>query len=177
MNKYLTKTIGLILIILFTSLFIKFLTNDKSNTQPEEVGGVVVEGLQYKNNLYGFGIDLPETWRGYSVVEDQWEGYSLVVQSAEGQVVTEVGPMLFVRHPKWEEENPRQDIPVMIFTITQWNNLSADKFHIGAAPVGPTELGRNSRYVFALPARYNYSFLTGYEEVQDILDKKSFKTF
>ena len=57
----------------------------------------------------------------------------------------------------------------MIFTISQWNALQQDKFHIGAAPIGPSELGRNSRYVFALPARYNFAFPTGYQEVEKIL--------
>jgi len=58
----------------------------------------------------------------------------------------------------------------MIFTIEQWEALEDGKFHIGAAPIGPTELARNSKYVFALPARYNYAFPTGYEEVEQILE-------
>jgi hypothetical protein len=33
-----------------------------------------------------------------------------------------------------------------------------------------SEFGRNSRYVFALPARYNFAFPKGYEEVEDILN-------
>jgi hypothetical protein len=63
----------------------------------------------------------------------------------------------------------------MVFTIAQWNDLQNDKFHIGAAPIGPSELGRNSKYVFALPARYNFSFLPGFEEVEDILNGKPLK--
>jgi hypothetical protein len=72
---------------------------------------------------------------------------------------------------------PRQDIPIMIFTIEQWNMLQEDKFHIGAAPVGPSEFGRNNKYVFALPARYNYAFLKGYEEVEKILKENPLKPF
>lgn len=59
----------------------------------------------------------------------------------------------------------------MIFTLEQWNALLEGKFHIGAAPIGPTELGRNSKYVFALPARYNFAFPEGYEEVEEIIKK------
>jgi hypothetical protein len=33
-------------------------------------------------------------------------------------------------------------------------------------------LGRNNRYVFALPARYNFAFPEGYEEVEKILESK-----
>jgi hypothetical protein len=47
--------------------------------------------------------------------------------------------------------------------------MQKDEFHIGAAPINPSELGRNATYVFALPARYNYAFPTGYEEVDEIL--------
>lgn len=36
--------------------------------------------------------------------------------------------------------------------------------------MGPKELARNSKYLFALPARYNYAFPTGYEEVEKILE-------
>lgn len=64
----------------------------------------------------------------------------------------------------------------MIFTLAQWNSLKEEKFHIGAAPIGPSELGRNNGYVLALPARYNYAFTTGYEEVEQILNNKPLKT-
>jgi hypothetical protein len=38
------------------------------------------------------------------------------------------------------------------------------------SPDRPRELGRNQTYVFALPARYNFAFPTGYEEVEAILN-------
>lgn len=50
--------------------------------------------------------------------------------------------------------------------------MQQEKFHLGAAPVGPGEIARNSGYVFALPARYNYAFPEGYEEVEEILQNK-----
>ncbi|MGE5629462.1 MAG: hypothetical protein ACM3TR_00020 [Caulobacteraceae bacterium] len=87
----------------------------------------------------------------------------------------ETGPVLKIRHPLWTEENPRQDIPIMILTIDQWISLGNGKFHIGAAPIGPTELARSNKYVFALPARYNYAFPAGYEEVEKILEQKPLK--
>ncbi|QHQ61916.1 hypothetical protein Ana3638_14920 [Anaerocolumna sedimenticola] len=57
----------------------------------------------------------------------------------------------------------------MVFTLSQWDAMQQDKFHIGAAPINPEELGRNSKYVFALPARYNFAFPAGYEEVENIM--------
>jgi hypothetical protein len=48
---------------------------------------------------------------------------------------------------------------------------------VGAAPVGPSILGENTSYVFALPARYNYEFLTGFEEVEEILENDSLQAY
>lgn len=64
----------------------------------------------------------------------------------------------------------------MVFTIGQWNSLQQENFHIGAVPIGPSELSRNSSYVFALLARYNYAFPTGYKEVNKILGNHPLQT-
>ena len=126
------------------------------------------EPLIYNNTEYGFTFSLPEPWRGYTIVIDQWEGS--IVDSSPGDAVLETGALISLRHPRWTAENPRQDIPIMVLTLTQWAALQRGEIHIGAAPIGPKELGRNSKYVFTLPARYNYAFPTGYEEVEDILN-------
>lgn len=122
----------------------------------------------YKNTDYGFSVTLPKSWTGFEVIDDVWEGYSLT-DGGTNQVMSETGPYIYVRHPAWTDEDPRQDIPVMVFTLKQWADLEADKFHIGAAPFGPGELARNAKYVFALPARYNYAFPTGFEEVEALI--------
>jgi hypothetical protein len=118
----------------------------------------------YTNDRYGFRFSLPSTWEGYSIITDTWAGFSQGDEEA-----SETGPLISIRHPLWTEDTPRQDIPVMVFTLEQWEALQAEAFHIGAAPIGPSELGRNDDHVFALPARYNFEFLPGYEEVDDIL--------
>ncbi|ACV63368.1 hypothetical protein Dtox_2575 [Desulfofarcimen acetoxidans DSM 771] len=121
--------------------------------------------IVYKNTQYGFNFSLPVSWNGYSIVTNKWEGLAI----GNGETV-ETGPMISIRHPQWTSENRRQDIPIMIFSLNQWDSLQQEKFHIGAAPIGPKELGRNTRYVFALPARYNFAFPPGYEEVEKILE-------
>lgn len=122
----------------------------------------------YQNETYGFTFTLPEDWKGYSIITDQWEG--LAAEGDAGDQVVATGPQLSIRDPRWTEEHKRQDIPIMIFTLDQWEDLQQDTFHIGAAPVNPSELGRNNQYVFALPARYNFSYDDGYEEVETILE-------
>jgi hypothetical protein len=114
----------------------------------------------YENTIYGFRFSLPETWTGHSTVEERWT-------SSDGEYS---GPVINIRHPLWTSDQPRQDIPIMIFSLDQWEALQKGEFHIGAAPVGPTEIDRNSKYVFALPARYNYGFPEGYQEVEEVLE-------
>jgi len=131
--------------------------------------------ILYRNTDYGFSFTLPKSWEGYLIVNEEWKGISLE-GSSSGQI-TETGPKLLIRHPQWVPANPRQDIPVMVLTIAQWDLVQQEKLSVGAATMPPSELGRNSTYVFALPARYNYSFPTGFEEVEQILNEKPLKPF
>lgn len=177
------KKLVLICFILLLG-FLLFSTNSAesadSETQlhsadmPSAIECIIVKGayqqtgaITYKNTQYGFEFKLPSSWKGYSIITDKWEGTPI-----GGETPAETGPLISIRHPLWTQENPRQDIPIMVFTIAQWNALQSEKFHIGAAPIGPSELGRNSLYVFALPARYNYAFLTGFEAVEKIISGK-----
>jgi hypothetical protein len=131
--------------------------------------------IEYKNTDYGFSVTLPLGWRGYTVTIDKWTG--VVTNAQSGEVPFATGAEVFIHNPKWTKEVPYQDIPIMVFTLNEWNDLQADKFHIGAAPVAPSELGRNIKYVFALPARYNFAFPPGYEEVDQIIQGKPLKAF
>ncbi len=130
------------------------------------------ESVIYKNNQYGFSFALPESWSGYSIINQIWEGNDIKLGK-----ITETGPLISIRHPQWTSKNPRQDIPIMVFTLPQWDLIQQAKISVGAAPIGPSELGRNNVYVFALPARYNFAFLTGYKEVEDILKNHPLKVF
>lgn len=148
-------------------------TTSPASTQPTDVSPTLppsatspAASIEYRNTEFGFTFTLPASWEGYSIVPQTWEGINA---GLSGDQVVEKGPIVIIRHPAWTSATPRQDIPIMVFTLTQWESLSQDKFHIGAAPIGPSELGRNGRFVFALPARYNYSFPPGFEEVESIL--------
>jgi hypothetical protein len=144
-------------------------TVDKNNDK-EDIEQNEPEGNFYESAEYGFTFTLPESWEGYQIVSDTWEGISIDQQQMEN------GKILLIRHPAWTEEKPRQDIPIMIFTLNQWSSLEKGEFHIGAAPIGPTILGQNNEFVLALPARYNFAFLEGYEEVETILEKTPLQT-
>jgi hypothetical protein len=126
------------------------------------------DSIVYQNPQYGFQFSLPLGWEDYQIISEKWEGHA--IGGSQGDTLVESGPMIVIRHPQWTSQNQRQDIPIMIFTIEQWNSLQKEEFHIGAAPIGPRELARNTSYVFALPARYNFAFPEGYEEVESILE-------
>lgn len=147
--------------------------DSRESGKADSKGNEETDSIVYQNTQYNFSFALPASWKGYKIITDKWEGF--VLGEPEGEKTAVTGPMISIRHPAWKENSPRQDIPIMIFTLEQWNQLQQDKFHIGAAPIGPSELGRNSQYVFALPARYNFAFPEGYEEVEDIIKSKPLK--
>lgn len=141
-------------------------TTSTSTSTPET-------NIEYKNTQYSFIVSLPLSWKNYSIVTDNWEGNLLSTTTNK----TVKGPKIIVRSPLWTVENPRQDIPVMIFTLAEWDLIQQEKMSVSAAPIKPSELGRNAKYVFALPARYNFAFPTGFEEVEKIIESKPLHTF
>ena len=142
-----------------------------STTGSSDPTGSVVE---YRDTELGFSFSLPAGWEGFSVRSGQWQGLK---SADQGDQIVAQGPTVSIVHPKSTAEHPRQDIPIMVFTIPQWDQMQAGEWHVGAAPILPLELGRNSRYVFALPARYNYAFPDGWEEVEQILQEDPLVTF
>lgn len=140
----------------------KYLIEDGVAGNYEEANSIL-----YINEEYGFVFPLPESWKNFSIVKSQWEGIPLDSSDPDKNKIN--GPIINIRHPKWTAENMHQDIPIMIFTHEQWQLIENEKLSLGAAPIPPSELGRNKSYIFALPARYNYAFLEGFEEVEKIL--------
>ncbi len=128
------------------------------------------EFITYENTQYGFKLTLPKSWANYTVLTDEWKGNRIT--DSQAGAVPETGPMLKIRNPHWTAEKPWQDIPIMIFTPAQWDSVQKEELGVGAAPIPPSELGRNAKYVFALPARYNYAFPEGFEEVESIIENK-----
>jgi hypothetical protein len=122
----------------------------------------------YRNAQFGFTFSLPRGWEGYRIVMRSWTG-----GDPDGRVMVERGvergPEILIRHPKWTSADPREDIPIMVFTRAQWELVKKEKIVVSAAPFGPSELGSNGRYVFALPPRFDYDELTGFEEVDAIV--------
>lgn len=122
----------------------------------------------YANAKYGLRVALPADWKGFTVLTQTWKATDF--EDPQNQKLSESGPELLIRNPKWTKAKPYQDIPVMVLTPAQWERAEREEIVFGAAPVGPRKLAANSKYVFALPARYNFAFPEGYEEVDKIID-------
>lgn len=127
--------------------------------------------ITYKNTDYGFDFSLPLTWQGYTIINETWKGIIL-----KG-TVTQSGPKLLIRNPKWTTSLPYEDLPILVFTIAQWNAYLVEDFSISAAPIQATELGRNNTYVFALPPRWNFDYSLDFKEAQDIIDSRPLNPF
>ncbi len=155
-----TKSLlGIILMLAVVIIAIVFITNtpNKNNTPIITIPttSTTTVGIVYKNTTFDFQITLPTSWNNFKI------------QSGE----IPFGNSIIIIHPDYTEENPRMNIPILVYPIEKWTVWEKNNFegYPTAAPIGPTERGRNSRFVFATAPRYNFSFLTGFEEVEDIL--------
>ena len=132
------------------------------------------QSITYTNSQYGFTFTLPASWQGYSIATTTWTGYAPCLS---GDCTTETGSQILIRNPQWTSENNWQPIPIMVFTLDQWNALLQEKFSVSPAPVNPSELGHNANYVFALPARYDYAETEGWQEVDAIMTSSPLHAF
>jgi hypothetical protein len=151
----------LLVLILLTLCVGVFIFTQKNHTLPPTNQPPLATTSVYTNTTYRFTLILPESWKGYRVATSTIPfGYAVTL-----------------RHPLWTNKNPYMDIPILIYPISQWHEWEKNNFegYPTAAPIGPTERGRNSQYVFATAPRYNYSFALGWEIVEDIV--KSLKGF
>jgi hypothetical protein len=125
--------------------------------------------VRYHNAKYGLTFALPAGWRGYSLVMQEWVGRQS--DNKTGEIIrTERGPEIVLRHPKWTASNPRQDIPIRVFTRAQWEDVHQEIVWIDAG--GTTdEICHNRNYVFGVHGRFNWGEATGWEETSKIVDQ------
>ncbi|OQA07060.1 MAG: hypothetical protein BWY65_02011 [Firmicutes bacterium ADurb.Bin373] len=148
---------------------IEILSINKLSASGYEIKGEIIEITSAEMANGGVAARRPIT-----LTAEKFGGHWLITAVQLG-AYEENGPAVYKN--SWTAQNQLQDIPIMVFTHAQWDALQNGEFHIGAAPIGPSELARNSSYVFALPARYNYAFPPGYEEVENILRGDPLKPF
>ncbi|MDK2867540.1 MAG: hypothetical protein PWP38_1855 [Clostridiales bacterium] len=150
--------------------------NDNANASDNAAQQPIPEGNAiYQNDVYGFKVALPAWWKDYQIIDAEWKAdvFDEEGNRVEDQTVT--GPKIIIRNPAYTAEVPTEDMPILILTHEQWLAMQEggengmETLHIGAAPMPPSLLAENDQYVFALPARYNFDYLKGYEEVDALL--------
>jgi hypothetical protein len=166
-KKTITWLVVLVLLIIGGVAFAVYY----AGKSPDNGATSSAEELIYKNTDYGFTFSLPNNWQGYSVIQDTWQGTALT------SAVAPTGPKLIIRNPKWTEAAHYEDIPILVFTIVEWNSYTAEDFSVSAAPIQASELARNSTYVFALPPRWDFDYSLGYEEAENIIAGKPLQAF
>jgi hypothetical protein len=127
--------------------------------------------VRYENAEYGLTFLLPESWRGYSVSVWQWDGEKYSA-AADKLVVVGHGPMITLRHPRWQTNVPRQDIPILVFTRAQWDELHRGNLWPSLYAGGVmNEMWHNQKHVFAMSSRYNVGELYGTKEVAEVVER------
>lgn len=169
-NKIILTVFVLVIVLGFVTYLFYF--KNKNASPINNPNGSSSFPITYNNADYGFTFSLPNDWKGYSIIQNTWQGNPLTTTTAK-----ETGPKLLIRNPNWTSAVPYEDIPIMVFTLAQWNAYIAEDFAVSAAPIPASELGRNNLYVFALPPRWDYDFSQGYEEAENILKSNPLKSF
>jgi len=167
------KKILLVLVVIIVFGFIVYLFYPKNKVTPPLIDqpDITVSSVVYKNTDYGFNFSLPDNWQGYSIIKNTWTGNILTNTAPQS------GQKIIIRNPKWTEASHYEDLPILIFTIAQWNSYLKEDFSVGAAPIQATEMARNNAYVFALPPRWDFDYGIDFKEAQDIMRGNPIQAF
>jgi hypothetical protein len=116
--------------------------------------------LRYYDAQYDLPFFLPASWKGYSVLHQEWDGGGAWR-----------GPIIVFRNPQWRTNDPYQDIPVMVFTRSQWEVCGKNGGFFPYAAGVITEMWHNPKYVFGIYSRYNAAdSVKGWTEAAEIVD-------
>jgi hypothetical protein len=127
--------------------------------------------VSYTNPKYGLKFRLTPDWRGYKVISKRWQGTTYSARTDQTKVVAR-GAWIILRHPLWSKSQPYQDIPIMVFTRKQWEDYHHGKFSGPYAGGVELEIGRNSKYVFAVSSRFNADdSVAGWKEVTELVTR------
>ena len=163
-TKNLNKNLIIICVCIILAGGVYYFINNNKVVPVVSVPTSTSTSVVYTNTELGFTFSLPQDWSGYSVVQSTWTGNNLTATTT-----IETGPTLLLRNPNWTAAVHYEDIPIMVFTLAQWDSYTAGNFATSAAPISATELGRNNLYVFALPPRWDFDYSQGYQEAESIL--------
>ncbi len=127
----------------------------------------------YTNSQYGFQMTFPASWNGFTIATSSWTGNRI---DGVETFAAYTGPRVTFKNPQTTPQQEWQDIPIMVFTPSQWDLVEQEKLAVSAAPIGPAKVGENAQYIFATPPRwYGFTDATGTAEAVGIVE--TFKAF
>jgi hypothetical protein len=128
--------------------------------------------MRYHEARYDLTFSLPSSWRGCSVAVRELDDqkYSL---TDDKEVLVGHTPMITLRHPQWHASGPYQDIPILVFSRAQRDELHRGELWPSLFAGGVMyELWHNRRFVFAISSRYNAdNEVRGWKEVAGIIER------
>lgn len=130
--------------------------------------------IEYLNDEYNFGIYLQKEWEGLKVSTSQETGDKDLDELFKK--IDEEFIVMNIRHPKWTNEEPYQDISIAIFRAKEWNenvaNAVEDDFNLLPLSIP----GGGYEYVLrSNPVAYK-SYLKGYSQVLEIIGDGNFSS-
>jgi hypothetical protein len=161
------KSHSVLAILLACAAIAPVLVHPQDSIPQSTAAAPIPTPIVYHNTQFGFCFRLPADWRGYSIVTRKWSGGIL---STGDPPKTMQGPLILIRHPEWTEDEPYQDIPIMVFTRAQWR--VKQKYGVITSTFGADwgPFGSNAEYVFKQPDRWiGYTDEKGWREVQDLM--------
>ncbi len=149
-------SIALILVIIIGASVYKFnFTNSDIYIIDSQVNANTTDSLVYKNLEYNFELTLLPSWSKYEVSTSTNHGATLIT----------------IRNINmWKGDGSYMDIPVLVYTREYYYDKANQDVNYGfAAPIPPTIRAENDKYILVTAPRYNFSYLTGFEDVERIL--------
>lgn len=123
--------------------------------------------IEYLNEEYNFSIYLPKDWEGFQVDTRQETGDEDLDELFDR--IDDKFVVMNIRHPKWTNEEPYQDISFVIFRAEQWNENVASAVNDDFDLLPLQIPGGGYKFILrSNPFAYNKA-LKGYDQVREII--------
>lgn len=102
--------------------------------------------LVYRNAQYGFTLNLPTDWKGYTVSTGTW---TAKVTGYNGKTTMETGAVVRIHNSNWSGTGA--DMNVAVFSYPQWEEVANGSLVLNSDSTGliDAQMGCNDRYVFS----------------------------
>lgn len=137
-----------------------------NESKERAITNLIDDSIEYKNNQYGFAVNLPKEWDGFQVIEEVQNSESALHEVFRG--LDEKYSILRIRHPKWTADIPYQDIVFVIVRTEEWNKNANSVTH-GDLDKLPKVVLSNREFLLTIDPDYYNMEMKGYPNVLKVL--------